>query len=422
MTRSAGRSLSMSQRALHAGVESLESRELLSASRSIDFVSAHARIQPRVEVSRHHFDPQVRQHHAGPRMTASAAPTLHVRGDATTSPTGYSPTQISHAYGFDQLNQTGAGQTIAIVDAYDHPNIQDDLNTFDHQFGLPDLVLTKVDQNGGTNYPRTDAGWALEIALDVEWAHAIAPGANILLVEAKSNSLSNLLAAVDYASQHAQVVSMSWGGSEFSSEASYDSHFNVPNVTFLASSGDGGSGVSYPAASPYVVSVGGTTLPLDGSGNLTRAETAWSGSGGGISNQEAEPPYQSNYPIPNTSGQRGVPDVAYVADPSTGVAVFDSVRYQGQKGWFQIGGTSVGDPSWAGLIARADQGRTTPLSSNNLKSSPEYSAATGKAYASNYRDITSGSNGGFSARTGYDFITGLGSPNAKNLVPALAQA
>src|SRR5207247_1098068 len=123
---------------------------------------------------------------------------------------------------------------------------------------------------------RPDAGWALEISLDVQWAHAIAPGADILLVEASTNSFSNLLGAVDVAvARGAQVVSMSWGGSEFSSEASYDSHFNVTGVTFTAASGDSGNGVIYPAASPYVVAVGGTTLPLDSSGNLTGSEVAW---------------------------------------------------------------------------------------------------------------------------------------------------
>ena len=418
MARSAGRSLSTSRHALHADVEPLESRELLSANRSIDSASAHARIHPPVEVSRQHFDLQVRQNHAHQGMNASAMPLIRVRGDATTSPNGYSPTQVRHAYGFDLLTQTGAGQTIAIIDAFNDPTIQSDLATFDSLYGLPAANLTVAMPQGK---PRTDGGWALEISLDVEWAHAIAPQANILLVEAKTNSFSNLLSAVDYAvGQGAQVVSMSWGGSEFSGESSYDSHFNVSGVTFLASSGDKGSGVIYPAASPYVVGVGGTTLPLDSSGNPTSPETAWSGSGGGISSQEAEPGYQSSYPIPNTNGQRGVPDVAYDANPNTGVAVYDSTKYQGQSGWFQVGGTSAGAPQWAGLIALADQGRSTPLSSNNFTSSPEYNAAIGTTtYANNYNDIQSGSNGGFSATVGYDFVTGLGSPKAKNLVPYL---
>lgn len=214
---------------------------------------------------------------------------------------------------------------------------------------------------------------------------------------------------------------MSWGGGESSSETSSDSHFNVTGVSFTASSGDSGHGVIYPSASPYVIGVGGTTLPLDSSGNLTGSEAAWSGSGGGISAYESEPGYQSSYPIPNTGGKRGVPDVSYDADPNTGVSVYDTTSYQGQSGWFVVGGTSAGAPQWAALIALVDQGRSSSLPSNNLSSSPEYNAAASVVYASNYRDITSGTNGTCgslcTAATGYDFVTGLGSPLANSLVP-----
>jgi subtilase family serine protease len=342
---------------------------------------------------------------------------------ATTSPTGYVPTQMRHAYGFDLLSGNGAGKTIGIVDAFDDPSIASDLAVFKSQFGISGCNLTKVNQNGGTKFPRVNANWALEISLDVEWACAIAPGANILLVEASTNSFSNLLTAVDYAAKHTQVVSMSWGGSEFSSESSDDFHFNVTGVSFTASSGDNGTGAQYPVASPDVIGVGGTTLPLDSAGNLTGSETAWSGSGGGISAFEAEPAYQSSYPIPNTGGKRGIPDVSYDADPNTGVSVYDTTSLQGQSGWFVVGGTSAGAPQWAALIVLVDQGRTSSLSSNNLSSSPEYNAAARAVYASNYRDITSGTNGSCgsvcTASTGYDFVTGLGSPLANNLVPYL---
>lgn len=351
-------------------------------------------------------------------------PPIHLRGPAAATPVGYNPTQIRNAYGFNLISSTGSGQTIALVDAYDDPTIANDLSVFKSTYGITGCNLTKVNQNGGTKYPRTSSGWALEISLDVEWACAIAPGANLLLVEASSASLSNLLTAVDYAARHAQVVSMSWGGSETSSETSSDSHFNVSGVSFFASSGDNGTGASYPATSPYVISVGGTTLPLDGNGNRTGAETAWSGSGGGISSYESEPGYQTSYPIPNTGGKRGFPDVAYNADPNTGVAVYDTTKYNGQSGWFQLGGTSAGSPQWAALTALVDQGRSTPLSSNNLSSSPVYNAAAASVYSSNYTDITSGTNGSCgsvcTASTGYDFITGLGSPLAGNLVPYLA--
>src|SRR5262249_22602105 len=155
--------------------------------------------------------------------------------------------------------------------------------------------------------------WASEIALDVEWAHAIAPGANILLVEATNNSFANLLAAVRFAASQPGVVavSMSWGGGEFSSETSFDSTFQTPaahgGVTFVASSGDAGAPASYPAISPNVLAVGGTTLNLDSSGNIL-SESAWSGSGGGISLFEAQPAYQNG--IPQTSTSRANPDVA----------------------------------------------------------------------------------------------------------------
>src|SRR5262249_50727787 len=160
---------------------------------------------------------------------------------------------------------------IAIVDAYDDPNIAGDLQKFDAAFGLPNPSFTKVNQTGGTKLPAANSGWATEIALDVEWAHAIAPGAKIVLVEANSSSMSDLMTAVNTARNYAGVVavSMSWGGGEFSSEVNYDSYFTTPaghtGVSFFASSGDTGAPASYPESSPNVVAVGGTTLHLNGS-------------------------------------------------------------------------------------------------------------------------------------------------------------
>ena len=337
-------------------------------------------------------------------------------------PTGYSPAQVRHAYGFDQLGTNeGAGQTIYIIDAYDDPTIASDLATFNTQFGLPqmdgvggDPTFTNAKPQGS---PRSDSGWALEISLDVEWAHAIAPLANIVLVEAKSNSNANLFGAVDWAvGQGAHVVSMSWGGRDSSGDANLDSHFNKAGVTFVASAGDTGGAVESPSSSPYVLSVGGTSLPLDSSGNRTGPETAWSSGGGGPSAYEGIPTYQTNYGITGTG--RGTPDVSYDANPNTGFAVYDTTPYQGQSGWFQVGGTSAGAPEWAALIALADEGHSTPLSTNNLTSRTEYKAATGSIYGTNYVDITSGSNG-YSAGPGYDYATGLGSPQAQNLVPWL---
>src|SRR5438445_3364229 len=346
---------------------------------------------------------------------------IHVAQAATKGLTGYSPAQIRHAYGFDQLAADGSGQVMGIVDASDDPTVASDLQTFIGQFGLralnglpgsPTCTVAAgphpcFEKRVAYSNPRVDPVWALEISLDVEWAHAIAPGADILLVESPHTTLSSMLRGVDTAvAGGARVVSMSWGTAEFTGEARDDPHFAVPGVVFVASSGDAGAGVMYPAASPRVLGVGGTTLPLDATGNLLAPETAWIGSSGGISAVEAEPEYQSAYPIPPTSGRRGVPDVSYDANPVTGVAVFDST---GAAGWVSVGGTSLGAPQWSALVALADAGRHSPLSSAVLTDSPFYRAAL----ASGYRDITAGANGPCgtlcTAGLGYDFVTGLGS-------------
>jgi subtilase family serine protease len=320
--------------------------------------------------------------------------------NATTSPTGLSPTTIKTVYNYPTNLTAGAGKTIAIVDAYDDPTAESDLAVFSSIFGLPACTtangcFTKVNQTGGTSYPRKDAGWALEISLDIQWAHAIAPGARILLVEASSNSFANLLAAEDYARAHAQYVSNSWGGSEFSGESSYDSHFAQLGVSFFVSSGDSGLPAQYPSASPNVISVGGTTLNFNSSGGFT-TETGWSGSGGGCSAYETATSAQSSfsqYGHVNCAGKRATPDVSLDADPASGVSVYDSTRYQGQAGWFKVGGTSASSPMWAGRSAVAG-------------------ATVNSAYVYGsfitYRDITMGSNGA-SAQIGYDLVTGRGS-------------
>jgi subtilase family serine protease len=375
----------------------------------------------------------------GPPLGWVAHPPIHARPFATSVPTGLFPSAVELAYGLDHLSCSlgtastswtypslcGHGQAVAIVDAYDDPTAESDLGAFSSYFGLPGCTssngcFVKAMPQG---QPISNAGWALEISLDIQWAHAIAPGARILLVEAGSNSFSNLLGAVNYGASQSgypvHQVSMSWGGSEFSYESLYDSYFSVAGVSFFASSGDSGTGPIWPSASPYVIGVGGTTLQAD-----TLTETAWSGSGGGTSLYEFEPSFQSKYPIPNTGGARGVPDVSYDADPNTGVSVYDSTPYNGQSGWFVIGGTSVGAPSWNAIFAIINSKRTSPISSVSFGTGITlYGAATGSVYASNYRDIESGSNGncGFvcNAQTGYDFVTGLGSPLANNLVPYL---
>lgn len=357
-----------------------------------------------------------------------ARPPIHVKGYATRGPQGLTPSGTRHAYGFDLISNQGAGQIIGIVDAYDDPNIESDLGVFDSTFSLPACTTSngcfqKIYASG--IQPSTSSGWALEMSLDVEWAHAIAPQAKIFLVEAASISFTDLLQAVDVAVQNgASVVSMSWGGGESLLETAFDTHFAVNGVTFVASSGDSGSGVEYPAASPDVVGVGGTTLNLDRSGNYL-SETAWNGSGGGQSAYENEPSYQATYPIPNNpNGVRGVPDVAYDADPNTGFAVYDSIRYKGQKGWFQVGGTSAGAPQWSALLAIANSmrianGKGTLSATGNAV----YAVAAASVYNANFHDVTSGSNGSCgalcTAMPGYDYVTGLGSPQANNIIPAL---
>src|SRR5579871_6494709 len=236
------------------------------------------------------------------------------------TPTGIFPVRMKIAYGFRGIRNEGKGQTIALVDAYDDPTAEADLGVFNTQFGLPACTTAngcfKLVYGSGTKPPADSSGWSDEVAIDTQWAHVIAPAATIMLVEAKSNSFNDLLKAVDTAvANGATIVSMSWSGGESSGELSEDTHFNVPGVTFVAAAGDGGHGGVYPAASPYVVSVGGTSLTLN-SNSSYGSETAWSGSGGGTSAFELEPSYQSAV---QTTGFRGIPDVAYDGDPNTGV-------------------------------------------------------------------------------------------------------
>jgi hypothetical protein len=330
----------------------------------------------------------------------------------------YNPAQISHAYAFDQVTLAdgstgdGTGQTIAIVDAYNAPNIVQDLHVFDQQWGLPDPNLTVATPQG---LPAYNSGWALESTLDVEWAHAMAPGANIVLVEALTSSYGYMLPAVDYAATQtgAAVVSMSWGSGEFSAETSsfYDGHFaGYTNLAFVAASGDSGAPPIWPSVSPNVVSVGGTSLFLDGQGNIIN-ETGWSGSGGGISRFESQPAYQNGV-VTQSSTNRTSPDVAYNANPNTGVYV----RFN--NGWYQVGGTSAGAPQWAALLAIADQGRAV-VGSNPLGSQDTLNALYSLYNSPDFNDITVGTSTGnphYSAGVGYDLVTGMGSPNANLLI------
>ena len=346
---------------------------------------------------------------------------------ATAGPTGYTPTQVRAAYGFDKISfgttaADGAGTTIAIVDAYDNPNVLADLKAFDLAFGLPDPVFTKVNQTGGTTMPAANAGWASEISLDVQWAHAIAPGASILLVEAKSAGYSDLMAAVNYARNQPGVVavSMSFGSGEFSGETTYDATFTTPaghaGVSFFASSGDTGAPVSYPAVSPNVVSVGGTSLSL--SGGSYSSEAGWSGSGGGVSLYESQPSYQAGVVTQSTT-KRANPDVAYDADPYTGFPVYDSYNNGTAAPWSQFGGTSAGAPQWAALSAIVNQGRAL-AGRASLDGRTQLLPALYALASADFHDVAVGSSTGspsYSAAAGYDLVTGRGSPVA-NLVVA----
>jgi subtilase family serine protease len=322
---------------------------------------------------------------------------------ATIAPTGLSPSQVRMAY---NLPSTGGSGTIAIIDAYEYPTAQNDFVTFSNQYGLPSTNFETY-KLGDANI--VDPGWALEAALDVQWAHAIAPDAKILLVQAKSNSFGDLLDAVSYATHRSDVVavSMSWGGAEFSSQRSLANRYFTSDhgIVFFASSGDEGSGVMWPSTSSNVVAVGGTTLSLGVDGSVI-SETGWSGSGGGISAYEAEPSYQVTYGVAGTNNKRAVPDVSFNANPLNGFSVYDSTPFSGQTGWFQLGGTSAGSPQWAAIHSLG-----LSISNNNM-----YSVAKANS-ASYFRDITLGSNGGFSASAGFDFVTGLGSPLTFDYAP-----
>ena len=255
--------------------------------------------------------------------------------------------------------------------------------------------------------------------------HALAPGATIDLVIAPSDNFSDLLTAVQYAAQtlNAQVVSMSWSGDEFSYETYYDQIFQGAGTVFIAATGDYGSGAVYPAASPSVVAVGGTSLYLQpGTGALKFPEVAWEESGGGVSQFEAVPGYQIAFGI--SGARRCIPDLAFAGDPYTGVLIYDS-NYT-PAGWWIAGGTSLSAQSWAPIIALVDQLRTAakvaPLTDGH---NALYTLAGSRARYNvhvppYYRDITWGYNGNYAATKGYDLITGLGSPMAGSLVPALA--
>jgi hypothetical protein len=420
-------------------LEELEARTLLSASGATPALTA-----------------------TEPAPAGTAQPLLQVvpQSKGPGGITGLTPQQVQGAYGFTNIPTvngtkiTGAGETIAIVDAYNDPNIVKDAATFNAQFNLQPFnvgggpTLKVVSQTGGSaSSVGTDptGGWELEESLDVEYAHAMAPGANILLVEANLASFSDLNAAVQYAASRPNVVtvSMSWGGFEFSGESGSDSVFVTPaghpgGVTFVAAAGDSSAffGPIFPAVSPNVLAVGGTTLQT-GTKNgkpVWSSETGWVDGGGGASRFEGEPSFQSDtigpvtvHPANAKVFARLNPDVSYNAGNDPG-SIFDSNYdlYDTFKfgGWTEVEGTSAGSPQWASIITLADQARKAAgqgASLDNLQvGTTLYNALKNPAqYGQAFHDITTGNNF-YAAHAGYDLNTGLGSPQVNNLVPLLA--
>jgi subtilase family serine protease len=347
----------------------------------------------------------------------------------------YTPSELQKAYSYSSSSSaTGSGETIAIIDAYGSPTISSDLACFDKMFGLPSPTLTVVHPFGTIS--GSNSGWALETALDVEWAHAMAPAASILLIETPSASLTYLINdAIPYAvSNGASVISMSWGAAENSASCStwtgetsvFEKAASAGAILLAASGDDGGKDgtssatVNYPAADPYVVGVGGTTLSVTSAGAYS-SETVWNdragASGGGVSACFSEPSYQSSASIKVTKSSgaatpkgRAVPDISYDADPYTGVWVYDTTGY---SGWVQVGGTSAASPQWAAIFADA-------LSyGDSVTGGTVHGLLYGLLGSSSVHDVTSGNNGVYDASSGYDACTGVGTPAESAVLAAL---
>lgn len=380
--------------------------------------------------------------------------------------TTYTPAQIRAAYGMPALPSTtasaltpaqaaqfGAGQTIYIINAKHNPNVVAELAAFNRAFGLPacttkaiaigtslplpaatsggcelSVVYNTTSGNITGTAPAYDSGWATEIALDVQWAHATAPYARIILIEATDASLTSLTGAVKLANAMGPgVVSMSFGANEGTFTQSVGSVFTADKMTYLAATGDSGAQVSWPSVDPNVLAVGGTSLTYSGTG--TRTEAGWSGTGGGISAYTPKPGYQSNaVPGMGNVPRRAAADVAFNADPNTGQ--YTAVMKPGSSSvyWMSAGGTSSGPPQWAGLIAVANavraQAGKPPLGAPHAALYGQIASVPGN-YASAFADITKGANGTCatcSAKVGYDSVTGLGTPNFASLLSALVNS
>jgi len=332
-------------------------------------------------------------------------------GDVTAlaaSPSGLSPANLQSAYALPS-STAGSGQTIAIVDAYNDPTAEADLAVYRSYYGLSACTTAngcfkKVSQTGSTtSLPATDGGWAEEISLDIDMVSAVCPNCKILLVEANSSSFANLGTAVNEAAAlGANAISNSYGSSSDARDSTYGSYYNHPGIAVTASSGDSGYGAAYPASSHYVTAVGGTTLTAASGTTRGWTETAWSSAGSGCSSYNTVLTGQASFST--GCSKRAEADVSAVADPATGVSVYDSTAYNGYSGWLTFGGTSASSPIIAAVYGLA--GNAASIDNNYPYTHSTY-----------LNDVTSGSNGSCSttqwcnARSGWDGPTGLGTPN-----------
>jgi subtilase family serine protease len=420
-------------------------------------IAAFTASSGRVSAARHVMAPSSSLYKAIGQPLAGAQGSVHFGCQQTTPAGCYGPDQIRAAYGIQPLldhGLNGSGRTIAIVDAYGSPTIDADLALFDSTWGLPAPPSFQVVAPFGIDPtdPSNAAGWSAETSLDVEWAHAIAPNANILLVVAKSNNDSDILDATQWVSDHnaGDVLSQSYGEAEqcmdptdLARQHKLFGKMSKQGITLFASSGDAGAGqytcdgsayfkaVSTPASDPYVTGVGGTTLIADGTSGQYQSESVWNEStlfgdavagGGGVSVLFTRPRYQNGA---QRNSMRTVPDVSYNA------AVFNGVIAVWNGSYYRFGGTSAGSPQWAGIVAIADQFRHGRVGQIN--------SALYKTHGSRFffHDVTTGNNSipdltpylgdaygtpinGYSAGRGYDLATGLGTPIAASLVPYVA--
>ena len=324
------------------------------------------------------------------------------RNDGT--PAGYSPAELQAAYNFDPTG--GSGETVAVIDAYDDPNLESDLQVYRMQYGLPTCTTAngcfkKVNEKGGAKYPKPSASWAIEESLDVDMVSANCPNCKILVVEANNENYSSLgVAVAEAATLNAATISNSYGGTEYKDENAKSPNF-AQGRPVLASAGDDGYGGQWPAALDAVVSVGGTTLIQGGGGSRGWTETVWSGTGGGCTTHSTKPSWQADTGCKN----RTMNDIAYVADPNTGVAFYDTYE---AAGWGVVGGTSVSSPAIAAMLAAA----------GNASSIQNASWIWSGSHSSNVlNDVASGSDGTCgpaylcTGEVGYDGPSGWGTPN-----------